>query len=392
MCRNRLGLVLWLWGVACGFAVQQEPGAAVPLWSEELLQDLGRSGYQSVLLDSNRAGVTFLNNGQLVVYEVDHVPQLSSRESPEVSSPFRLHVSLLDPSSGKLAAGKEWGTRLHDSAVQATTGGLLVKTGGIVRVYSPNLADARDVPQSFNPNEHFVTSVSASGETIMINWIIQRKPRLRYSHFDVVDADTLQTRYSWDEAPPLYSGYSISDKETVAAKSNGRFIVASEFGSSSWKVLLDKSDSGCRANLPTLVANDSLVVRNCGDLFLLTTLRGISYSLGRLDEGNSNNAATAQCAPYDGSMNGKTAVASGGRRVALSLVSVQIKKHLLTESSMCLAAARVVVYDLTLKKRVFTVAVDPLPTNDYDFSLSPDGSKLAVLNDRKVLVYSVPIQ
>jgi hypothetical protein len=41
---------------------------------------------------------------------------------------------------------------------------------------------------------------------------------------------------------------------------------------------------------------------------------------------------------------------------------------------------------------VLTAEVSPLPKRDYDFSLSPDGSKLAILNDRKVSVYSVPIQ
>jgi hypothetical protein len=38
------------------------------------------------------------------------------------------------------------------------------------------------------------------------------------------------------------------------------------------------------------------------------------------------------------------------------------------------------------------VDVAPLPRNDYDFALSPDGAKLAVLNDRTVSVYSVPAQ
>jgi hypothetical protein len=49
------------------------------------------------------------------------------------------------------------------------------------------------------------------------------------------------------------------------------------------------------------------------------------------------------------------------------------------------------VYDLRRKQRVLTVDVDPLPKNGYDFALSPDGSKLAVLNGRRASVYSVPV-
>lgn len=48
------------------------------------------------------------------------------------------------------------------------------------------------------------------------------------------------------------------------------------------------------------------------------------------------------------------------------------------------------MYDLLQKKRILFVNIDPLPKNDYDFALSPDGSKLAILNDRNVSVCSVP--
>jgi len=41
---------------------------------------------------------------------------------------------------------KDWGTRPHDSAVQITSGGVLVKTGAIVKLYStdsPKAASCR---------------------------------------------------------------------------------------------------------------------------------------------------------------------------------------------------------------------------------------------------------
>ena len=53
---------------------------------------------------------------------------------------------------------------------------------------------------------------------------------------------------------------------------------------------------------------------------------------------------------------------------------------------------QVPVYDLMLKKRIFTFEAAPLPKNDFDIALSPDGSRLAVLNDRRLTVCSVPVQ
>jgi hypothetical protein len=96
--------------------------------------------------------------------------------------------------------------------------------------------------------------------------------------------------------------------------------------------------------------------------------------------------------PLDARRADKTAVAQNGQFAAISLDTVEQKKHFFTEPSSRLTAMQIAVYDLTLKKRVLTVDVAPLPKNDYDFALSPDGSKLAVLNDRKVSVYTVPVE
>lgn len=69
----------------------------------------------------------------------------------------------------------------------------------------------------------------------------------------------------------------------------------------------------------------------------------------------------------------------------------ETKNRLLAETQVSITTTQIAVYDLTLKRRILTVNVDPLPKNDYDFALSPDGSKLAILNDRRVSVYSVPV-
>ncbi|MGB8542668.1 MAG: hypothetical protein WCD49_13625 [Candidatus Acidiferrales bacterium] len=53
-------------------------------------------------------------------------------------------------------------------------------------------------------------------------------------------------------------------------------------------------------------------------------------------------------------------------------------------------ARRVMVFNLSRRMRVLTVAMTPLTKVHYSIALSPDGSKLAILNDKQVSVYSVP--
>src|SRR5215470_13632258 len=106
---NILGLAICLWtgGPIC--AAQSTPANQSPSWCQEIVPDLSRA-YPGVAPDllgsSNRAGVAFLDNGQLIVYAVEPTGHLSSRKSPEISSAFRLRMSLLDAKSGKQAGGR----------------------------------------------------------------------------------------------------------------------------------------------------------------------------------------------------------------------------------------------------------------------------------------------
>jgi hypothetical protein len=88
-------------------------------------------------------------------------------------------------------------------------------------------------------------------------------------------------------------------------------------------------------------------------------------------------------------LSGGPKISKDGQVVALSLNTIQIARKILAEPSEVPVATRVAVYDLSLRKRILTINVSPLPKNDYDFALSPSGSKLAILSDRQVSVYTV---
>jgi hypothetical protein len=384
-----LGLCLFI--VSWAAVPESKPvDANAPIWKNDIVPDLGRVQTRNeLLLDRNRAGLAFLNNQQLIVYAVyQRLGELSSRKSPEQTSPFRLNVWILDSKSGDVKAQKEWRTRRHDSAVQATSGGVLVKTGGLVRLYSPDFTHVRDLPLPLDANARILTSVSTSGKTIMVDRLPPKILNAFHDHFDVLDAISLTNRYSWDQSPPLYSRYSISDTGIVTATSDGRTINSTYFGNSRWQVLLDDPQQTCLGGRPTLVT-DELVVMHCKDLIVLTTSSGVSYTLPIDLGGTTDTVPTEICESYGEGLGDKTSVAPASHVIALSLPILRIKKHFLQETTTCLAGLRVIGFDLAQKKQNLTLNVDPLPKNDYDFALSPDGSMLAILNDRRVSVYSV---
>lgn len=268
-----------------------------------------------------------------------------------------------------------------------------MKTGGILKLYSPDFAQARDLPLALDPNGSYFVSVSASGQTIVISHYL-RKGQSYITHLDVLDAKTLKIRSSWDQYPPIFR-FSMSDKGFATVR-DGAIAMTELEGASRSKVVAVSSTlkQSCAAGAagPRVVSDGSIVLRDCKEV-LLVTATGASISLDTFNGHGSSAASGSRCEAYNAEASGKVAVASGGARfVALTLPTLKIKKPVLGERRTCLDGLRVAVYDLTLKKRILTLNVDPLPKNDYDFALSPDGSALAILNDRKVSIYKVLVQ
>jgi hypothetical protein len=83
---------------------------------------------------------------------------------------------------------------------------------------------------------------------------------------------------------------------------------------------------------------------------------------------------------------GKVAPAQDGQHVAVMIENFRD----FWDTGGRIISLRAAVYDLSAKKSVMTVSVSP-PKYYYDVALSPDGSKLAILSDDTVSVYSVPI-
>jgi hypothetical protein len=365
-----LSLILWSGIAASPSCLAERPNAPTPLWSANVIQNLTGARHPDApkLVDRNRAGVTFLDNETLLVHEVDlDTTQLSSRQNPDVSSPFRLHISVLNARSGKLLLANDWGTSVHNSSVDVVKGGILVRTGPTLRLLTHSLIEVQKVTFHNDPEEGatrwdiLLISVSPTGNTVLINRISQRA---RVSHFDVLDGTTLRSRYSWDESPALYNSYSVSDTAIVADDFHRKNVIRTEFGTKQWKPLGVEFKNKC-LGLATFLSDHQL-----------------EHACEQGAHADEKGLSELQ----------RITVSQDGKVIAESLGDLEIKKHILSEASVRLIAMRTVVYDLSQKKRVLVLPVDPLPKNDYDVSLSSDGSRLAVLNDRDVSVYSIPVQ
>jgi len=394
----QVGIAILLWSAALVFGARGTPqDCESPIWSTEVLPELalGRRDVPG-FPDTRRAGVVFSNDGRLLVFQVDErVVETHPGTIAERLKPFLLRLLLLDPASGMVILRKEERTSARqaarfaktggllvissppEAAVFATTGGLLVKSGPPMELYSPDLAQQRDLPFQLARNSGIVVSVSPTGQTIMFNDVIEDPSREFHSHFTVLDARTLKVRYSWDQSLPLYHSYSISDRGIAAVFFDSDLIAVSEFGRNWWTPVGKPFGICFSSNMPTLYSDQELTY-GCDRLVATST---------------DGQVLMTDVFPRRETSSGKTAVAQGGRFIAVSLHTEKSKFELLAlESYLRIAAIHIRVYDMALRKQILTVGVTPLPRKYYDFALSPDGSKLAVLDDRRVSLYAVPVQ
>lgn len=375
-----IALTLCTFGFAWPQASPSHPTDPIPLWSAEVLpEDFTpiRNPLAAMVIQRDQPGIVFIDDNRIVVYEVESTGSLSSRASPDISSSFQLHASILSSDAGLLISTKNWPTRAHYSSIQAAAGGLAVRTSDKLTLVSK---DFGKIAVFTLPNlDRCMLTISATQRTILSNCLSNE---LKISRFDILDGNTLQLKYSWSESPPLYRSYSVTDTGIVASDLSQPALIFSKFASRGWDRIV-KSTKTC-PNLP-LIAADNWIFTECRDLSLekhstlmLSSMDGQVLMTDQFDKGENLS---------DGAR-----ISKNEQFVAFSLDTSSVERKILSEPSEHRVATHIAVYALDdLKKRILTIGVSPLPKDDYDFALSPDGAKLAVLTDRRVSVYSVPV-
>lgn len=152
---------------------------------------------------------------------------------------------------------------------------------------------------------------------------------------------------------------------------NPRHVIISSFGENRWKRIWDVPDKACIGRLSFLT--NEMLAYACRRVSVISTDGKILFK-APLEKDEALGASS------------KISVSQDGNILTLS---VEVA-HDFWDTGGRLAALRVAVYSTVTKSRILTVNVSPLPKVVVDFALSPDGSRLAVLNDRNISMYPIP--
>jgi hypothetical protein len=228
---------------------------------------------------------------------------------------------------------------------------------------------ASEFPLPETSNEKWAVMVSNSQQTVVL-----RHYDSTHNQFILLDEANRQVKRKWDNPPawrPIQLPYSASDEALARIDSEQKTILYSKFGDSDWRAIGAPSRIGCSGTTPAWINTVSLVNIGC-DLAIISV---------------GGEVLMRFAAPKNWTFQDRVAISQNGRYVAARQDTG--KGGGFFDRDVTWTASRIAVYDLSVKTASFCVDIAPLPHDTYDYALSPDGTKLAVLNDGVVSVYWV---
>lgn len=327
-------------------------------------------------------GVRFLSNTDLVAYStVLNDIAVKKQNGPASTGQYVLRLmALSEVADDKKPIVAEWPAYRIPAVMANSSGQAVVQTGNILRLVAPDLHVSKvwEGPDLLLPSYNGSSStISPSGNTLLYESVsFTSTPATRIaSDVRVLDARTLEVKAEWQAGFMLYP-FSLSDSGILKSDSSGSGEVYFREFSGKWQLFADRKSLKCWI----LDFFDELrVLSACGKELALLSLDGRILSKQTLGSKSYGN------------LGGKIARAKERKTVVLDLT--KFRGDLLDIT--WISRRTVLVVDVERKQTLLSINIKPLPTTvgtdaKFDFDISPDGSRVAVLVNSTVKLYKVP--
>lgn len=365
----------------------QQSSSVSPAWSVNLHTALtgtpvGVVGGSSEQVGKPASSLWFVDDRTIVVSFVTQQatanPGLSRRGARDDSLPFRLETLFLDATLGKVKVTEAWPVSSRASSIVATHGGRLVAlTGDELVLYS---ADQKELNSLRLPATNLMYTaqaaghVSPSGKTILFlsSWVARKSATWVW-----IDTDNLQLIRSWEEVPR--GPVSISDSKIAMVACASRLQnclpgIDVRTPDTDWKTIAP-IENPRHPPAAAFVDDDELFA--------------VDHSAARLFGADSTQAFTEKWT-HQGCWWGGIYTSSGGRRFIVP--SCRLRGHAdFLDLGGYDELEQLLVYDAPFHQPPYALAVKGAKIRELTYlALSPDGSRLAALNDESLYVFQLP--
>ncbi len=319
-------------------------------------------------LDDNRIVVTFVTR--------ESKSALSSRASSDEGSPLRLRAIFLDAASGKITATQAWpsGSRFA-KIVAAHDGKFIAQAGTELTLYSQDVAELEKLslpatesdwmPHSSPTGKNILFLAGGLGTMSPVPWVW-------------VDADRLEIVRSWEDVRT--GSVSISD-DTIAMTTCAWFrecepALKTRGLGTGWKTIMSTLPThGARSAPRPQFVNDDFLLLLGPYLELVSTEGALVFAEDRFSGGCWSDEIPPS---------------AGAKRFVVPTCKLKGSVPALDAGGYQLLQT-ILLYDAPFHALSFVLNVEgPRIKGLTQFAISPDGSKLAILNDEAIEVLPLP--
>ena len=287
---------------------------------------------------------------------------------------MQLRAVYLDAPTGKVIATEEWPTDSRTSAVVAAHDGILVVQTGSELIL--NSRTARDIKKlSLPPESSWVSYSSQSGKHALLIGLGSLGSKVPWVW---VDVDNLTVVKQWED---VQSGWvSISDNMIVMTACLWVHHCDSKVEvkglNTGWNTIVS-SDQHHRP-YPQFISDKLLVLRDFPDRLEVVKTNGDAIVTEEMDKRTKDQGW------------GRAYVSANGRRFIIPADVIKGRIDALDVGGHGVLKD-ILVYDAPFEDRSYTLQLKRgVRENNMLFALSPDGSKLAILNDEVMEVFDLP--
>jgi hypothetical protein len=355
-------------------------GAITANWSADLRAAVGSApvglvvgrGHETAL--QPKTSLWFVDNNTVVATFVtrEENGSLSSHDSANVSLPLRLRAIFLDASTGKVMSIHAWPSQSRFAGiVAANDGNFITQRGVILTLYSPDAKEVRSLSLPPVPQD-------------LWGWVAHPSPTGRNILFATPNLTTTdRTSWIWVNASPLEVIRSWSEVQ------------------SGWVGISDDSISMIACSFPLFRCDPSVEVKGLATdwktiapierrpqlspRFLNKDMIFLAGHPWQLLETNGKVLLT-ETTPFEGS----TAISSSnGQRFVIPFFQSKGGVAALDVGAHG-ELKRISVYDAPFHERAYSLDIKGAKIKEMaQLSLSPDGSKLAILYDESVYLFQL---
>jgi hypothetical protein len=312
-------------------------------------------------------GVEFISENQLLVSTVCRIDgiSLSKRDRFQATDPYHVKSVILNVSTSAVERKSDWPTHGSGSGLRVThAGDLLLHRDNILELFSSagRALQRLQVTRSNADDSTFVW-VSPTGDVISVSQGPIGKAK---NQALILDSRNLRPLERWQDNADVWN-LAASTRAVVRSAAGGKLLVMRAFPSGEWKTI--------RTETVPSIATPLFI----GDLEFAAPVHDavLLYDIA------SQRETTLPCSS-------PIRVAISRDAGTLGVVWMKFADRGGNLNRPNLAGAGVDLYRLDSKRRILSMNVKPSPSYGLDIGISPDGSKLALVDHLRVSLFEIP--